>query len=207
MGTCGTAELCPFPGDNRGNEMSGSRGSECLLPRMGAEQMREDALPVLPAPPAGDLALLPLLSQVGPQRLHAELSFLSWFHDTQPSLDESYRVTWYVSWSPCDECAKEIAKFLANHHNVTLTIYAARIYYYWKPTYKEGLQALAEGGAQISIMSLPEFEECWNLFVCKKTFRPWKNFLECYLLQDKTLKEILSPAVSSRTTQPELPYH
>lgn len=99
--------------------------------------------------------LLLLLSQPSPFRLHAELSFLSWFHDTELSFDENYKVTWYMSWSPCPECAKEIVTFLDNHHNVTLTIYVARLYYHWNPTYKEGLRALVQGGTRLYTMAFP----------------------------------------------------
>nr|XP_013008555.1 DNA dC->dU-editing enzyme APOBEC3-like [Cavia porcellus] len=131
------------------------------------------------------------LNQPSPFRLHAELSFLSWFHDTELSFDENYKVTWYMSWSPCPECAKEIVTFLDNHHNVTLTIYVARLYYHWNPTYKEGLRALVQGGTRLYTMAFPEFEDCWSLFVCNETFRPWENFHKCCSLQDKTLQKIL----------------
>ncbi|XP_023574761.1 DNA dC-_dU-editing enzyme APOBEC-3-like isoform X2 [Octodon degus] len=131
------------------------------------------------------------LNQVGPHRLHAELCFLSWLHDINLSLDETYKVTWYVTWSPCNECAEEIAEFLTNHKNVTLTIFNARLYYFWKPAFKEGLRALADRGASVNIMDLSDFKDCWNLFVCNKTFKPWKKFYKYYLFQDETLSEIL----------------
>ncbi|XP_012927996.1 DNA dC-_dU-editing enzyme APOBEC-3F-like isoform X2 [Heterocephalus glaber] len=130
-------------------------------------------------------------NQVSPCALHAELSFISCFHATELCLDETYKVTWYISWSPCVECAEEIVKFLANHRNVFLTVFIARLYYYWEHTFKEGLQALDKGGVQMHMMCLQDFKDCWSLFVCSETFRPWKRLRKYYLFQNKTLKQIL----------------
>lgn len=96
--------------------------------------------------------LLLLLSQPSPFRLHAELRFLSWLHDTCLCPYEYYQVTWYMSWSPCVECAEELTTFLAGHRNVTLTIYVARLYYHQFPVYKNRLQALIKKGATVKVM-------------------------------------------------------
>lgn len=87
---------------------------------------------------------------------HAELCFLNWFHDRIESPDAEYHVTWYISWSPCFDCAEEVADFLREHENVRLSISAARLYQ-TEPEDKQGLQDLQEAGAQVAMMS-PEGE-------------------------------------------------
>ncbi|XP_005415283.2 PREDICTED: DNA dC-_dU-editing enzyme APOBEC-3C-like, partial [Chinchilla lanigera] len=120
------------------------------------------------------------LNQVGPQRLHAELRFLSWFHDTWLSPYEFYQVTWYVSWSPCIECAEELTTFLANHPNVTLTIYVSRLYYHQLPAYRAGLRALAKEGACVKVMFFHDFLDCWRRFVHNGSdyFEPWDHLYQ-----------------------------
>uniref|UniRef100_A0A8D2IG02 CMP/dCMP-type deaminase domain-containing protein n=1 Tax=Urocitellus parryii TaxID=9999 RepID=A0A8D2IG02_UROPR len=95
-------------------------------------------------------------TQVFPEtRLHAELCFLYWLHDYLLQLrDQHLQITWFISWSPCSDCAQQVAAFLASHSNLSLTIYAARLYYFWKHSYQEGLRALQREGARVEIMSL-----------------------------------------------------
>ncbi|XP_006155445.1 DNA dC-_dU-editing enzyme APOBEC-3F-like, partial [Tupaia chinensis] len=110
---------------------------------------------------------------------HAELRFLS-FCDDNLSPDEDYQVTWYLSWSPCPACAKQVADFLAAHRNVRLTIVTARLYYFWDPEFKDGLRRMYEEGAEVAIISPQDFENCWEDFVFNKgrDFCPWENTVE-----------------------------
>uniref|UniRef100_A0A8C9QLT0 CMP/dCMP-type deaminase domain-containing protein n=1 Tax=Spermophilus dauricus TaxID=99837 RepID=A0A8C9QLT0_SPEDA len=128
-------------------------------------------------------------------RLHAELCFLYWLHDYPLQFpDQHLQITWFISWSPCSDCAQQVASFLASHSNLSLTIYAARLYYYWNHSYQEGLRALQREGARVEIMSLREFEHCWENFVYPydgRPFRPWKNLIRNYHLQVKKLQKIL----------------
>uniref|UniRef100_A0A8C5ZKQ2 CMP/dCMP-type deaminase domain-containing protein n=1 Tax=Marmota marmota marmota TaxID=9994 RepID=A0A8C5ZKQ2_MARMA len=90
-------------------------------------------------------------------RLHAELCFLYWLHDYPLQFpDQHLQITWFISWSPCSDCAQQVAAFLASHSNLSLTIYAARLYYFWNHSYQEGLRALQREGARVEIMSLRE---------------------------------------------------
>nr|XP_004610769.1 unnamed protein product [Sorex araneus] len=79
-------------------------------------------------------------------------------------------VTCYISWSPCGECAWELVQFLRQHRRVELSIRAARIYskparIYSRFEYQEGLRALRDAGARVSIMTRADFEHCWATFV------------------------------------------
>nr|XP_044635552.1 DNA dC->dU-editing enzyme APOBEC-3C-like [Equus asinus] len=110
----------------------------------------------------------------GDTRRHAELCFLDWFHE-RLSPDEYYHVTWFISWSPCSYCAREVADFLKQHRNVKLSIFAARLYYY--RDHVQGLRSLCSRGAQLAIMFFWDFRYCWDNFVHNsgRPFIPWKK--------------------------------
>ncbi|XP_062971694.1 DNA dC-_dU-editing enzyme APOBEC-3B [Cynocephalus volans] len=125
--------------------------------------------------------------------LHAELCFLSWFFNNVLSRDKHYLVTWYISWSPCCECAGQVADFLARHRNVRLTIFAARLYYFWKSEYRQGLRRLCWEGAQVDVMSFQEFQSCWEEFVDNQgmPFKPWKKLRTNFHFLNSMLGDVL----------------
>lgn len=123
---------------------------------------------------------------------HAELCFLNWFHDRIESPDAEYHVTWYMSWSPCFDCAEEVADFLREHENVRLSISAARLYR-TEPDDEQGLRDLQEAGAQVAMMSPEDFEYCWNNFVYNwgMDFKYWRNVRRHYYILQENLNRIL----------------
>ncbi|KAL1767349.1 DNA dC [Sigmodon hispidus] len=132
---------------------------------------------------------------------HAELCFLSWFHTRvlevlSPS--KEYKITWYVSWSPCCKCAEHVARFLTTHRNLSLVIFSSRLYYFNDPYYQCRLQRLFEAGGQLFAMDYPEFKMVWNKFVDNggRSFRPWKKLTMNFRFQASTLKLILSDPVN-----------
>nr|XP_005567305.2 DNA dC->dU-editing enzyme APOBEC-3F isoform X1 [Macaca fascicularis] len=133
-------------------------------------------------------------NQVDPEtHCHAERCFLSWFCDNTLSPKKNYQVTWYISWSPCPECAGEVAEFLATHSNVKLTIYTARLYYFWDTDYQEGLRSLSEEGASVEIMGYEDFKYCWENFVYNdgEPFKPWKGINTNFRFLERRLWKIL----------------
>nr|XP_045007387.1 DNA dC->dU-editing enzyme APOBEC-3-like isoform X1 [Jaculus jaculus] len=141
-------------------------------------------------------------NQVFPlKQLHAELCFLYWFHNHILSPNENYRITWYVSWSSCPNCAWEVARFLAAHQNVTLTIHIARLYYFWNDSFKQGLRRLSQERAQLAIMDGQGFQYCWDEFVYNdgKPFRPWRKLNINFNYQDHNLQEILRSLLKEET--------
>ncbi|XP_059968375.1 DNA dC-_dU-editing enzyme APOBEC-3B-like isoform X1 [Mesoplodon densirostris] len=124
---------------------------------------------------------------------HAELCFLSWFCAKKLSPYEQYRITWFLSWSPCSSCAEQVAAFLRENRNVRLSIFAARLYYFWKPECQHGLRMMHQQRAWVRIMSFRDFKYCWKNFVYNQgmPFKPWKKLRKNYQFLVAKLQEIL----------------
>ncbi|XP_042639439.1 DNA dC-_dU-editing enzyme APOBEC-3G-like, partial [Orycteropus afer afer] len=123
---------------------------------------------------------------------HAELCFLDLTSFWQLYPWHHYRVTWFLSWSPCPDCAREVAAFLWRNRHVSLSIFAARIYTYHKG-YEEGLRSLRDAGVHLVIMTYREFEYCWRAFVDNQLlpFRPWNSLEENSQVISRRLQGIL----------------
>ncbi|XP_027630316.1 DNA dC-_dU-editing enzyme APOBEC-3C-like isoform X2 [Tupaia chinensis] len=125
---------------------------------------------------------------------HAERRFLS-SPDILQLLDggRRYRVTWYLSWSPCSQCARAVAGFLAQHGNVSLRIFVARLYNHEDPENRQGLRTLNSTGTPIRVMTNREFALCWERFVRHQgaAFEPWAGLRENADLLLGQLEDIL----------------
>nr|KAF6367528.1 hypothetical protein mMyoMyo1_000836 [Myotis myotis] len=123
---------------------------------------------------------------------HAELCFL----DRVPSwlLDEGkqYRLMWYISWSPCPDCAPKLVDFLRKNSHVQLRIFAARIYTKLDG-YEDGLRRLQDAGAKLAIMTPKELQHCWDTFVDNQgqQFEPELELLEKIRARCQRLENIL----------------
>ncbi|XP_010606145.1 C-_U-editing enzyme APOBEC-1 [Fukomys damarensis] len=74
-------------------------------------------------------------------------------------------ITWFLSWSPCRECARATGQFLRQHPNVSLVVYVARLFWHVDEQNRQGLRDLVAAGARVQVMSDPEFCHCWRNFV------------------------------------------
>ncbi|XP_066109178.1 DNA dC-_dU-editing enzyme APOBEC-3A-like [Saccopteryx bilineata] len=124
---------------------------------------------------------------------HAEICFLNRISSSGLDREKRYVVTLYISWSPCYNCAQKLVEFLGRNQNVTLRIFAVRIYDI-DVGYEEGLRSLDRAGAQISIMTSEELKHCWETFVDHQgqPFQPWFNIDQNYQILTQRLKSILN---------------
>lgn len=85
---------------------------------------------------------------------HVEVLFLRYISAWDLDPGRCYRITWFTSWSPCYDCARHVADFLRAYPNLTLRIFAARLYFCEdRKAEPEGLRRLHRAGAQIAIMT------------------------------------------------------
>ena len=105
-------------------------------------------------PPSPPIKSSPFAPQ---DNIHAEICFLYWFHDKVLKVlspREEFKITWDMSWSPCFECAEQIVRFLATHHNLSLDIFSSRLYNVQDPETQQNLCRLVQEGAQVAAMDL-----------------------------------------------------
>uniref|UniRef100_A0A8C6FPX5 Deoxycytidine deaminase n=1 Tax=Moschus moschiferus TaxID=68415 RepID=A0A8C6FPX5_MOSMO len=109
---------------------------------------------------------------------HAEFYFLEQIRSWNLDKNQRYRLTCFISWSPCYTCAQNLTTFLKENRHISLHIFASRVYTRdCFGCHQSGLCALQAAGARITIMTFEDFERCWETFVDHqgKPFQPWEG--------------------------------
>jgi hypothetical protein len=126
---------------------------------------------------------------------------------------EDCQITWWISWSPCSECVDKVARFLATHCNVSLTIFSTRLYYFWDSAYQSALHTLYHERAQVKVMSFQEFEDFWEKFCTTRESHSGhgKDYLEILGSKQMNLRRalgegLLVPGHLSLPLLPTLPW-
>ncbi|XP_058871576.1 flagellar attachment zone protein 1-like isoform X1 [Acipenser ruthenus] len=128
--------------------------------------------------------------------MHADEICL-WKNESKIQGTGSYKITWFISWSPCASCALQIIEFVEKHTNVSLNIFASRLYYYQYESHKEGFRKLA-GHERIGlkVMTVKEFQDCFQQFV---GFQKWDDL-------DKNSKFYAEELRSITGSDPVMPF-
>ncbi|XP_059537501.1 DNA dC-_dU-editing enzyme APOBEC-3G-like [Myotis daubentonii] len=128
------------------------------------------------------------LRNQGPR--HAELCFLDRVRSWHLDEGKQYRLTCYISWSPCPDCAQKLVDFLGENSHVRMCISAARIYTFVSG-YEDGLRRLRDAVDRLAIMTVEELQGCWKTFVDNQgqPFETWTELeisigAQCQKLQD-----------------------
>uniref|UniRef100_A0A8C6TBS3 Apolipoprotein B mRNA editing enzyme, catalytic polypeptide-like 2b n=1 Tax=Neogobius melanostomus TaxID=47308 RepID=A0A8C6TBS3_9GOBI len=121
---------------------------------------------------------------------HAEEAF---FQQVLPNSSQEYDVTWYVSSSPCADCAAKLASVLNQRKKLKLCIFCSRLFEWEQPEIVEGLRVLVSAGCKLRMMKPSDFVHVWDTYVDKEdqSFTPWEDCQDNYNYYVEKLAEIL----------------
>lgn len=121
---------------------------------------------------------------------HAEEAF---FQQVLPNSSQDNDVTWYVSSSPCADCAAKVAAVLRQRKKLKLCIICSRLFEWEEQEIVEGLRTLASAGCKLRMMKPSDFVHVWDTYVDKEeeSFTPWEDCQDNYSYYVEKLAEIL----------------
>uniref|UniRef100_A0A8D2Q8N2 CMP/dCMP-type deaminase domain-containing protein n=1 Tax=Varanus komodoensis TaxID=61221 RepID=A0A8D2Q8N2_VARKO len=85
-----------------------------------------------------------------------------------------YKVTLFLSHSPCHECSARILSFLTSRNGIQMEIKASRPYFLNNEEERKGLWYLKKASIPVKMMDRFDYQKSFNLFVHPtKKFTPW----------------------------------
>lgn len=85
-----------------------------------------------------------------------------------------YRLTLYLSYSPCEDCCCELLAFVKSLKVVEVDVMVSRLYCTEEHAVRNRLQLLMASGIRLSVMGRKDFEQCLRLFVdYNSKFKAW----------------------------------
>ncbi|XP_028303170.1 C-_U-editing enzyme APOBEC-2a [Gouania willdenowi] len=123
---------------------------------------------------------------------HAEeVFFTRCLGQNDPAL--KYTVTWYMSSSPCADCAVKISEVLKAASNVKLSVYAARLFEWEEEEIQSGMRCLQAAGCKLRMMKPLDFSYTWDTFVDNddQPLNLWDDCKENYEFYQEKLADIL----------------
>ncbi|XP_065520161.1 uncharacterized protein LOC136006078 [Lathamus discolor] len=97
---------------------------------------------------------------------HAEVYFLEKIFQTRKYNHVNCSLTWYLSWSPCENCCRKILHFLKKHSYVSINIYVARLFCIDNREIRQNLKNLVSSvDVTISVMEIKDYTDCWKTFI------------------------------------------
>lgn len=132
-----------------------------------------------------------------PCQSHAESIVLKeierFFKESHPDTVQKYKLTLYMSFSPCYKCCESLANFLKSEERTDLHIRASKLYFSQNSSNQKGLQQLKHLGVSLKVMDKEDFQDCFYLFVNElKQFEEWPDLEKMSVDYSAALEAILN---------------
>ncbi|MBN3307647.1 AICDA deaminase, partial [Amia calva] len=96
------------------------------------------------------------------------------FSQLQVDPTVSYKLTLYMSFSPCSKCSMSLATFAKSEQRVQVDIMFSKLYFHKNRSIQKGLRRLKHEGVSLKVMDKEDFQTCLYLFVDEhNTFQEW----------------------------------
>lgn len=86
---------------------------------------------------------------------HAEIRFINKIRSLNLDQTQSYKITCYITWSPCSYCAGKLVALVESCPHLSLQIFTSRLYYHWLWKNQAGLRYLWKINIPVLVMKEP----------------------------------------------------